>query len=486
MEKRIYDSVFIGGRWVRPHASATIDVVSPTTEEVIGQTPDCGAADINAAVAAAAAVPASAWARAEPAQRAEALERFASEIEARTGELDELVSTEMGMPITLARLANPVASMLLRYYANAARELDWEKTQDGAITPTVVRQEPVGVVGIIVPWNFPISLLFMKLPAALAAGCTVVVKPSPETVLSANLIAEAAQRAGLPDGVINIVPGGTEAGSALVEHAGVAKIAFTGSTVVGRRIAEACGRQLKPVLLELGGKSAGIILDDADLFSVAEQFIGATLVNSGQTCYASTRLLAPRARYSEIVDTITALASSLTLGDPLDEATHLGPLVSKRQRERVLAYIEAGRSDGARLTTGGGCPPELEHGWFVQPTVFADADNQMTIAREEIFGPVLTVIPYDDVDDAVSIANDSEFGLAGTVWTTDSQRAMDVARRIKTGTFGINGYLMDMWAPFGGVKASGLGRELGPEGLAGYLDTKSIYQPPSASANSAG
>jgi acyl-CoA reductase-like NAD-dependent aldehyde dehydrogenase len=475
--KRIYDSIYVNGAWVRPHADSSLTVISPATEEIIGQTPDCGGADIAAAVNAARNVPADAWSEAPPAERAAAMERFADEIDCRQAELDTLVSTEMGMPITLSRLANPVGSVLLRYYAALARDLDWESSRVGAVAPTVVRQEPVGVVGIIVPWNFPLSLLFMKLPAALAAGCTTVIKPSPETVLSANVVAEAAAAAGIPAGVINIVPGGADAGAALVEHPGVDKIAFTGSTAVGRTIAARCGSQLKPVTLELGGKSAAIILDDADLIASAQQFVGATLVNAGQCCYASTRLLAPHSRYTEIVDTITAIVSSLTVGDPLAEDTHLGPLVSPRQRERVESYIDAGRSAGARLTTGGGRPKDLPHGWYLEPTVFADVDNGMSIAREEIFGPVLSVIPYDHVDDAVAIANDSEFGLAGTVWTGDHDRAMAIARRIKTGTFGINGYLMDLWAPFGGVKSSGLGRELGPEGLSAYLTTKSVYQP---------
>jgi len=475
--KHIYDSIFINGEWVRPRADTVLNVISPATEEVIGQTPDCGADDINSAVAAARVVPAEAWASAPPEERAAAMERFADEIDRRQADLDALVSAEMGMPITLSRMANAVvASALLRYYAGLARDLEWEKARPGAVAPTLVRQEPVGVVGIIVPWNFPISLLFMKLPAAMAAGCTTVIKPSPETVLSANLIAEAAAAADIPGGVINVVPGGADAGSALVEHPGVDKVAFTGSTAVGRAIAARCGQLLKPVTLELGGKSAGIILDDADLFASAEQFVGSTLVNTGQTCYASTRLLAPRSRYAEFVDAITAIVSSLNVGDPLQDDTHLGPLVSRRQRERVESYIEAGRSGGARLTTGGARPEDRRQGWFVQPTVFSDVDNAMTIAREEIFGPVLSVIPYDDIDDAVSIANDSDYGLAGTVWTSDHDRAIDIARRIKTGTFGINGYLMDLWAPFGGVKASGLGRELGPEGLAAYLTTKSIYQ----------
>ncbi|WP_111510815.1 aldehyde dehydrogenase [Mycobacterium kyogaense] len=476
MEKRVHDTIFVGGRWVTPVTGRVISIVSPATEEVIGQVPDCGADDVGRAVAAARA--ASDWSQVDPSERASVMDRFADEIDRIAGDLDTLVSSEMGMPITLSRMANSVvASTLLRYYAGLARSLQWEETRAGAMGATVVRQEAVGVVGIIVPWNFPISLLFMKLPAALAAGCTTVIKPSPETALSAYMIAEAAAAAGVPEGVINIVTGGVEAGQALVEHVAVDKIAFTGSTAVGRTIAARCGELLKPVTLELGGKSAGIVCEDADLFASAEQFVASTLVNTGQTCYASTRVLAPRSRYTETVEAITAIVASLRVGDPLDADTHLGPLVTERQRDRVEGYIAAGRSAGARITTGGVRPPDAARGWFIAPTVFADVDNTMTIAREEIFGPVLSVIAYDDIDNAIAIANDSEFGLAGTVWTADEQRALDIARRIKTGTFGINGYLLDLWAPFGGVKSSGLGRELGPEGLSAYLHSKSIYQP---------
>ncbi|CDO30865.1 aldehyde dehydrogenase [Mycolicibacterium porcinum] len=475
MTKRIYDSIFVGGEWVAPQTSDTLSVVAPATEEVIGQTPICGAEDIDRAVAAADA--ARGWAQLSAAERAEIMNRFADEIDRIATDLDTQVSTEMGMPITLSRMANAVvASTLVRYYAELARNLDWEASRPGMLGTTMVRREPVGVVGIIVPWNFPVSLLFMKLPAALAAGCTTVIKPSPETVLSANMIAEAAAAAGVPAGVINVVPGGADAGEALVEHRGVQKIAFTGSTGVGRAIAARCGDLLKPVTLELGGKSAGIICDDADLFASVEQFVASTLVNTGQACYASTRVLAPRSRYAELVDAITAIVSSLQVGDPLQEATHMGPLVTGRQRERVENYIASGRASGARVTTGGSRPADLSRGWFIEPTVFADVDNSMPIAREEIFGPVLSVIPYGDIDEAVAIANDSEFGLAGTVWTSDEQRGLDIARRIQTGTFGINGYLMDLWAPFGGVKNSGLGRELGPEGMEAYLRTKSIYR----------
>jgi aldehyde dehydrogenase (NAD+) len=332
-------------------------------------------------------------------------------------------------------------------------------------------------VGAIVPWNYPQTLASFKYAPALAAGCTVVLKPSPETVLDSYLFADAVLAAGLPPGVINIVPGGRELGAYLVQHPDVDKVAFTGSTAAGRQIAEVCGRLLRPVSLELGGKSAGIILDDADLdlAKIGNDLFAATLVNNGQTCYASTRILAPRSRYDEVVDTIAAFASSLPVGDALDPGTLIGPLVSEAQRERVERYIAKGSSDGARLVTGGGRPAGLDAGWFVQPTVFADVDNSSVIAQEEIFGPVLSIIAYTDVDEAIAIANDSDYGLGGSVWTTDSQRAREVYRRVRTGAMGINSFLPDPAGPWGGVKNSGIGRELGPGAVAAYQQAKTIY-----------
>jgi acyl-CoA reductase-like NAD-dependent aldehyde dehydrogenase len=311
----------------------------------------------------------------------------------------------------------------------------------------------------------------------------VVLKPAPETVLDALLMAEAAIEAELPPGVLNVVPGGREVGAYLVAHPDVDKVSFTGSTGAGRAIAETCGRLLRPVTLELGGKSAAVVLDDADLSTTIESFFAATLLNSGQICWLGTRVLAPRSRYDEVVDTVTGLAASLAIGDPLEASTQIGPLVSARQRDRVESYIAKGRSEGARLTTGGGRPEGLEQGWFLQPTVFADVDNTHTIAQEEIFGPVLSVIPYSDEDEAVRIANASDFGLAGSVWTSDPERGEAVARRVRTGTIGINAYVNEPNAPFGGVKASGMGREMGPEALAGYQSLKTVYLAPTTTAS---
>jgi len=280
----------------------------------------------------------------------------------------------------------------------------------------------------------------------------------------------------MPPGVLNVVPGAVEASAHLVSHPGVDKVSFTGSTAAGRIIGEVCGRLLRPVTLELGGKSAAIILDDADLRATMRGLRTVSLVNNGQTCFLSSRILAPRSRYGEVVEALADLVNGLRVGDPLDTATDIGPVVSARQRERVLGYIEAGKSSGAKLVAGGGVPRDQPRGWFVSPTVFADVDNSDRIAQEEIFGPVLAVIPYDGDDQAVALANDSEFGLAGTVWSTDTSRATQVAREVRTGTVGINDYQLDIGAPFGGVKASGIGRELGPEGLDEFFTLKSIYR----------
>ncbi|SEA60186.1 MULTISPECIES: aldehyde dehydrogenase [unclassified Mycobacterium] len=480
-EKR-YDKLFIGGEWVVPSSGARIMVSSASTEEPLGEVASAEVADVDWAVAAAreAFDDPKGWAHWEPGQRAEVLERFADELTARADAIASTVSSQNGMPIRISRQTEAkVPATLLRYYANLARSTDAEERRKSLVAgSTLVRGEPIGVVGAVVPWNFPQTLTFFKLAPALAAGCTVVLKPSSETVLDAMLIAEAAAAADLPPGVLNIVPGsGRGAGAHLVAHPGVDKVAFTGSTGAGRTIAEACARLLRPVTLELGGKSAGIILDDVDLGVAMKGMFASTLLNQGQSCYISTRILAPRNRYREIVEAFTALASSLSIGDALDPGTAIGPLATARQREVVESYIAKGIAEGGTVTTGGKRPAEFDKGWFVEPTIFADLDNDATIAREEIFGPVLVVIPYENTDDAVRIANDSEFGLGGTVWTSDLDRGLGVARRVHTGSIGINGFTMDHGSPFGGVKSSGIGRELGPEGLRAYQHSKSIYLP---------
>lgn len=476
-----YRQLYVGGQWTDPSTTATIDVHSATTEALIGSVPRGTEADIDAAVAAARSAFDSpdGWASWHPKQRGEVLEQFAVELEARGADTAARVSMQNGMPIWLAQQFEAgFPPMLLRYYSDLMNSAPAEEERPGMLGGTaLVSRQPVGVVGAIVPWNVPQAISFLKIAPALAAGCTMVLKPAEETVLDAFLMAEAATAAGLPPGVLNIVPGGREVGAYLVAHPGIDKVSFTGSTVAGRAIAETCGRLLRPVTLELGGKSAAIVLDDADLSATMESFFAATLLNNGQICWLNTRVLAPRSRYTEIVDAVTDLARSLTIGDPLDPETKIGPLVSSRQRERVEGYIATGKQE-ARLTTGGSRPAAFDQGWFVEPTVFADLDNNAVISREEIFGPVLSVIPYADDDEAVAIANDSAYGLGGTVWSADQERAADIARKVRSGSVGVNHYVNEPVAPFGGIKQSGIGRELGPEGLHAFQVYKTIYLPP--------
>jgi aldehyde dehydrogenase (NAD+) len=465
--------VYIGGTF---RDTATVPVVEAATGERLGDGASASVADIDDAVAAArAALPG--WRATPPADRAAALRALGAALMARAGSTAELVSRENGMPLRLSRGANGAfPAVLLEYYAGVIVDTPDEEIRPSVMGNTIVRREPVGVVAAITPWNYPQALAAFKIAPGLAAGCTMVLKASPETALDALIFAEAADEAGLPPGVLNVVPGDAAAGAHLVSHPGVDKVAFTGSTAAGRAIGEICGRLIRPVTLELGGKSAAIILDDADLDATVKGLRNASFVNNGQTCHLSSRILAPRSRYDEVVEAMAALAEGLTVGDPLDKATDIGPLVSERQRERVLEYIEVGRASGAKLVAGGGIPKEQPRGWFVSPTVFAGVSNSDRLAQEEVFGPVLAVIPYDGDAEAIALANDSEYGLAGTVWSADTARATDIARAVHTGTIGVNDYQLDIAAPFGGVKASGIGRELGPEGLQAYQTVKSIYR----------
>ena len=467
--------LFIGGEFRA--ASKAMPLTEAATGEWLGDGPSATEADVDDAVRAASGPEALAWRAMPPSERATVLKGFAAALRARAEQTSRLVTRENGMPITLSRAVNGVfPAALVAYYAKLVASWEAEESRPSLIGHTIVRKEPTGVVAAITPWNYPQALAIMKIAPALAAGCSVVLKAAPETALDALVFAEAAAEAGLPAGVLNVVPGDTAAGTHLVAHPGVDKVAFTGSTAAGRAIGAVCGQLIRPVTLELGGKSAAIVLDDADVDTTIEGLRSASFVNNGQTCHLSSRILVARSRYDEFVEAIAALATGLVVGDPLDETTEIGPLVSARQRERVLEYIAIGRNSGARLVAGGSIPSDQPRGWYVAPTVFADVDNSDRLAQEEIFGPVLTVTPYADDAEAVRIANDSAFGLAGTVWSQDVDRATDIARAMHTGSVGVNDYQLDMRSPFGGVKASGLGRELGPEGLDAYLTVKSIYR----------
>jgi aldehyde dehydrogenase (NAD+) len=481
---REHQRLFIGGEWVEPAGTGTIDVISPHSEELVGRVPEGTAADIDRAVGAARdAFDNGEWPRLSPEERIAAVQKFSEAYAAHIPDMAAVITEEMGSPITFSNLAqSPAPWMMLNTFLDIAREYPWEERREGVLgSDVIVRREPVGVVGAIVPWNVPQFVTMSKLAPALIAGCTIVIKPAPETPLDAFLMADILDEAGIPKGVVSVIPAGRDVGEHLVRHPGVDKIAFTGSTAAGRRIASICGEQLKRVSLELGGKSAAIILDDADLAATVQGLKFASLMNNGQACVAQTRILASRDRHDEVVDALSEMVGAMMVGDPQDEATEVGPLVAERQQERVEKYIAVGQEEGAKVAVGGnGRPSGLEKGWYVKPTVFSGVDNSMRIAREEIFGPVLAVIPYDDTDDAVRIANDSEYGLAGSVWTGDIDQGLDVARRVRTGTYGVNQYTMDFVAPFGGYKGSGLGREFGVEGLSHYVELKSIVPPAGA------
>jgi betaine-aldehyde dehydrogenase len=473
-----FTQLYIGGRWTDPAGGSLVTVPSAHDGTTVGRAPAGRPADVDRAVAGArAAFDDGPWPRLPVEERIAAVERISAAYGARTDELARLISRENGSPLLFSQLGQVgVVPLMMASFVDAARATPWEQEVPGLMGSGRVWREPVGVVAAVTAWNVPHFLITAKLIPALLAGCTVVVKPPQETALDALVFAEVIDRAGLPEGVVSFVPGGAEVGAHLVAHPGVDKVTFTGSTAVGRRIGAVCGEQLKRVSLELGGKSAAIVLEDADLARTADGLRFASFMNNGQACAAQTRVLAPRSRYGDTVEALAAAVRTFVVGDPLDEATEIGPLVTRRQQERVLDYVRLGREAGARVVVGDRPLPEgLAAGNYVAPTLFADVDNGMRIAQEEIFGPVLAVIPYEDEDDAVRLANDSPYGLGGSVWTADSAHGLELARRIRTGTFGVNRYGPETNLPFGGYKASGLGRELGQEGLAAFLELKSIH-----------
>jgi aldehyde dehydrogenase (NAD+) len=474
-----YAKLFIGGVWTEPSTSEVIEVFSPATGKKVGQVPLATEADVNAACAAARkSFDEGPWPRMTPAERQAVLANVAAAVEERADEFKHLLTLETGQPAAIIDILQFGAGVAaLQFVANAADKFPWQEVRDGIYGQTLVLREPIGVVAAVVAWNVPFFLACNKLGPALLAGCTVVLKPAAETPLSANLLAELFAEAGLPEGVLSVVPGGPETGRALTSNPEPDKFTFTGSSAVGKEIGRIAAEKLKPCTLELGGKSAAIILEDADIDSALPMLIFSGLMNAGQACIGQTRILAPRSRYGEIVDKVGDAVSAMPVGLPDDPATAIGPLISEKQRDRVEGYIQKGIEEGARIVTGGGRPQGLEGGWFVQPTVFADVDNSMTIAQEEIFGPVLAVIPYDTEDDAIRIANDSVYGLAGSVWTTDNDKAIEIAKQIRTGTYAVNMYGNDPGAPFGGYKNSGIGRENGPEGIEAYCETKSVLLP---------
>jgi acyl-CoA reductase-like NAD-dependent aldehyde dehydrogenase len=470
---------FLDGVWSAPAGGERFAVISPSTEQQVGEVPVATTADADQAVQAARkAFDDGPWPRMTPPERAVVLSRAAAGLRKREADISGVTVDEMGCPVSQApRAQTGMVAPLFDYYADLATSFEFEREVSAGAARGLVTNEPVGVVAAIVPWNAPVTLAAWKTAPALAAGCTVVLKPPPESPLSNYLLAEALEEAGLPPGVLNLLPGDREVGEHLVRHPGTDKIAFTGSTAAGKRIMSACGAQVKRVSLELGGKSASVVLDDADLATVIPAVVRGAMHMSGQVCGAHTRVLVPRSRYAEAVEAAAAVATSVTVGDPHDPATLVGPLVAERQRTRVEGYISQAVGSGARLAAGGARPEQLA-GWYVAPTILADVDNSMPVAREEIFGPVLCFIAYDTEEDAVRIANDSPYGLSGGVWSADPARGLRVARGLRTGSIALNGsYPPFPHVPFGGFKESGLGRELGPEGLRSFLEPRSIGLP---------
>ena len=475
-----YDKFFIGGQWVEPAGSDTLKVLSPTSGEVIGSVPVATPADMDAAVAAAKAAFEGEWSTWTPEQRADLLVRISDGIKARQDDFTNLIVSEVGAPYYFSMFGQVLAAtMVLDAFANHTRNFPFEERRDGSLGgQIIVRREPVGVCAGIIPWNVPLFITSLKIGPTIASGSTIVIKPAPETPLDANVLAEVLVEAGVPPGVINIVAADREVGEHLVRHPDIDKVSFTGSTAAGRKIGAICGEQLKRVTLELGGKSAAIVCEDANLEETIPHLIGGGLMNNGQACVALTRVLAPRSRYDEIRDALAAAVSAQVTGDPSNPDNLVGPLIADRQKVRVEGYIAKGLEEGATRVAGGELPEGLGAGNFVSPTLFADVDNTMTIAREEIFGPVLSLIAYDDLEDAIAIANDSDYGLAGAVYTADIAKGIDVARRVRTGTFAVNTTQgMDFNGPFGGFKSSGIGRELGPEGIQAFCEDKTISLP---------
>jgi acyl-CoA reductase-like NAD-dependent aldehyde dehydrogenase len=471
-ELQVRDRVFIGGEWVQPRGTEPIEVINATTEETMGTVPACAPEDADRAVAAAREAFDS-WSQTPREDRAGYLAAIAAGLGERAEEIAATITQELGMPLKLSQMIQ--VGLPMSQFASMPKlmeEVAWEEE----IGNSRVLREAVGVVGAITPWNYPLNQIAAKVGPALAAGCTVVLKPSEVTPLNAFQLAEVIEAAGLPAGVFNLITGfGSVVGEAIAAHPDVDFVSFTGSTRAGKRVSELASASVKPVAMELGGKSPNVILDDADLAKAVPDGVAKCFLNSGQTCSALTRMLVPREKLAEVEEIAAATAAAFTPGDPFEESTRLGPLVSDTQRRRVRGYIEKGIAEGAKLVTGGAEAPEgLDRGYFVRPTVFSEVTPEMTIAQEEIFGPVLAIQPYDGEEEAVRIANDTEYGLAGGVWAADPERAVSVARRIRTGQIEINGGAFNPLAPFGGYGQSGHGRENGRYGLEELLQVKSL------------
>jgi len=468
---------YIGGHWEKPLGKGQLNVISPVTEEVVMTFAEASTADVDKAVAAARkAFDTGPWPRMSAEERGKALLKVAAQLRARLPELAQAWTTQVGAPISLTRYLSGQPPELFEYYGTLIQNytlVDERRRDHGELVRIV--KEPVGVVAAITPWNAPLVLLCYKVAAGLAAGCTIVAKPAPETPMDAYILAECIEAAGLPPGVFNVIPASRETGDYLIRHPGIDKISFTGSTVAGKHIAAVAAERLTRTSFELGGKSAAVILEDADIGKVLQSLVPFSMPITGQVCFSLTRVLTPESRHQEVLEAYTAAVKGVKVGDPMDPATQMGPLTMERQLKRVQGYIAKGKEEGATLVLGGGRPKGLDRGYFVEPTIFTDVQCAMTIAREEIFGPVVSFIRYRDIDDAVAKANDTIYGLHGAVYTQDPERGYAVARRMRSGSVTVNGLIVDPKMPFGGFKQSGQGREGGIEGLDPYFELKTVY-----------
>ena len=470
--------LFVGGGWRQSTGSQEMSVVAPHNEEVVLTYVEPSTADIDAAVAAAReAFDKGPWPRMAPAERGVYLRKVAELLTARMPELAEAWTGQVGAVIGFTSKASYQCPGLFSFYADLCDTYPFIDERTGSMGGNKVRvvKEPAGVVAAITPWNAPLVLLIYKVAAALAAGCTIVAKPSPETPIDAHILAECIEAAGLPAGVFNMLPAGREVGDHLIRHPGIDKISFTGSTAAGKHIAAVATDRLARVSLELGGKSAAMILDDADMDHVLKSLVPYSMPITGQVCFSLTRVLVPKSRKAEIVDAYTSAVSKVKVGDPFEADTGMGPLTMQRQLDRVQGYIEKGKAEGATLALGGGRPSGLNRGFFIEPTVFTDVDPNMTIFKEEIFGPVVSFVDYDNEADMIAKANDTIYGLHGAIYTQDAERGFAVSREYRAGSVTINGMMVDIHMPFGGFKQSGLGRDGGIEGLENYTETKAVY-----------
>jgi aldehyde dehydrogenase (NAD+) len=478
LSQHVLKNFYIGGEWVTPQSDRKLELVSPMTEETFLTVPEASEKDVDRAVRAAReAFDHGPWPRMSPQERGKFVTAIGEELKKRLPLLASVWTAQVGAPQGFASYVVTHGPQIFEFYGQLGAKANFTETRDVIGGKAAVIREPVGVAAVITPWNAPLPLMSYGVAAGLVAGCTIVAKPAPETPLEALILAECAQAVGLPPGVFNVVPAGREVGDYLIHRPEIDKISFTGSVAAGKHIAEVCAKRLARCTLELGGKSPAVIMDDADLSNALGAIVPFSMPMTGQICFSLTRVLVSKKRHDEVVDAYSQAVKKIAVGDPWKAETQMGPLSMKRQLDRVMGYLEKGRKEGATLVTGGGRPKDMNRGYYVEPTIFTNVDSNMTIAKEEIFGPVVAVMPYENEEDAIRIANASTYGLSGAVFTKDPERGLALARRIRSGNVTVNGLNLQVTVPFGGYKQSGIGRVGGPEGLEAYQEIKTVYLP---------